>query len=1069
MQNEAGEVSYKVLFANGDIQTKTQSKRVYYYEGSILPIEWTDQHGCGSNSKVSCEIVIQYACEDTLDPKVDNFWPWTAEKAGTGSTYFGQQSFRPSGNDVAAPRDGIPVNANDAATDTIPDTFNAAQCDTRNERRYGMHENYHYYQLCQRTERNKGLYTADQNLRRRDQRATRQNPNGNRNGLECPEERDHYPWWHPSPWIDVAVLSDSAGTEPCMSADQIGCTQRCQYYLNETMNSHHKGYCDVNHESQTVSAKTGSTAWNQRRWHNHRESCESAGFTWYEVSHADNLHWGDGSKNNGFVCAHTQFARVNQLGNAMADTVLSQNDMDKNIDKEAPHGINANRFLWTVPTIPTAKAGTAYFTDMEAAYKSCTMRLRYNISSSDFPAWPREATGAGVEEMVDWGNNTLRTGPTADRAKNTPLTQDPYVYIGPGATAGSTQHDERFLSLAVNTNQYSRTFQDRTFSFEIRKRPTASSAYDSHTDAPAYNAADVNARLEAGGRIFNVNVRGKRGNIVQTYPSVEYDFVPNALALEQNDMVHFQWTGSDYNPRRGCNNGEGGPPDPNTFSTSAGANKASRADRSNVVLTDYMADNVPKDYITYAARTSTWDTTSKVDNNKASVTSHAPCYDPQDTSGDANRRQTECYDTMMRLAYLAQQTDLYSLTKRGAADCLDQAQLDAIGNSAIRENHPLNCAKLNAKPHPYFDGGIIFMRRGGKFPYFSSRNNNFSNRQQIGLICVSSADFNCTADPLTGVIQDSNPLKTGLKTKMEANLAISPCDDDTGGANQFGAPVSCVPEQNEILEAETTVRQEGDNDSLGDGNEQDCPVLSYSTTTSLLGQSASDSKAAGEVGLGIGLGIMFAVLIWASYYLYNTWQRKYGSDKDTGPAYADSKSWQRKNGRDLVAAKRGPAAFKSMPLGTTGRSGAGHRAKADASGFFDSPAPNEYDADQMAMSSQSKSRSPSARVAMHENPLSRSRSPSERQQTHVPSPRAQNFSGYRPEMGPMRKSPNYVKRPPPPPLQSSSSHRAQSPSASRARSPNRSGTANFDYNESQPPRRTRSNKSRPVPGLSDMI
>lgn len=45
---------------------------MYYYEGSILPIEWTNQHGCGSNSKTSCEIVLQYACEDTLDPKVDN-------------------------------------------------------------------------------------------------------------------------------------------------------------------------------------------------------------------------------------------------------------------------------------------------------------------------------------------------------------------------------------------------------------------------------------------------------------------------------------------------------------------------------------------------------------------------------------------------------------------------------------------------------------------------------------------------------------------------------------------------------------------------------------------------------------------------------------------------------------------------------------------------------------------------------------------------------------------------------------------------------------------------------------
>ena len=45
---------------------------------------------------------------------------------------------------------------------------------------------------------------------------------------------------------------------------------------------------------------------------------------------------------------------------------------------------------------------------------------------------------------------------------------------------------------------------------------------------------------------------------MKVYPSVEYDFVPNMLALSTVDMIHFQWTGSDYNPRRGCNDGTGG-------------------------------------------------------------------------------------------------------------------------------------------------------------------------------------------------------------------------------------------------------------------------------------------------------------------------------------------------------------------------------------------------------------------------------------------------------------------------------------------------------------------------------
>jgi hypothetical protein len=37
---------------------------MYYYVGSVLPVEWTAQHGCGTkNSKVDCTIVLQYACE----------------------------------------------------------------------------------------------------------------------------------------------------------------------------------------------------------------------------------------------------------------------------------------------------------------------------------------------------------------------------------------------------------------------------------------------------------------------------------------------------------------------------------------------------------------------------------------------------------------------------------------------------------------------------------------------------------------------------------------------------------------------------------------------------------------------------------------------------------------------------------------------------------------------------------------------------------------------------------------------------------------------------------------------
>lgn len=100
------------------------------------------------------------------------------------------------------------------------------------------------------------MFTADQVLRRNNRQSyssaiyTRQNPNGNRRGYECPEERDYYPYWHPTPWRDIAILADNE--------------TQCDMYRRESNNRVPRGICQETYE--TGELKYWST-------HNNEKDC----------------------------------------------------------------------------------------------------------------------------------------------------------------------------------------------------------------------------------------------------------------------------------------------------------------------------------------------------------------------------------------------------------------------------------------------------------------------------------------------------------------------------------------------------------------------------------------------------------------------------------------------------------------------------------------------------------------------------------------------------------------------------------------------------------------------------
>lgn len=352
-----------------------------FYEDSKLHIEWTNQHGSQS-PRLHTNFVLQYMCDDELPL-----------------------------------RDGKEKTKFDPETEPTDE--------------FGVHESYKYWDECRLRERNNGLFSADQNIKNEAKAIhTRQdrNNNDNRYGFECPEERDYYPYWHPSPWRDIWVCTDT----PVVSFIIFN-GQQCPSYKAESQNVKEKHFCSIPEFNNDKECRDNFGEWKSKG------------------------SWGIEEPRCG-ICPVT---RPNHNGN---------------IDNED----EAPNYMWTIPEgrhIDGAK---------------CVIRIRYNISTADYDGW-----------------NTF-SGSNDD---NSPVSNNPAKdFLGLGTNVTGP------LRLAMDTSQFGRTFQDRTHVFQIRKRPS-----------------NLNCGIKGGNcHILNVNVRGRRGNIVQTYPAVEYDFVPPNIKASSN-------------------------------------------------------------------------------------------------------------------------------------------------------------------------------------------------------------------------------------------------------------------------------------------------------------------------------------------------------------------------------------------------------------------------------------------------------------------------------------------------------------------------------------------------------
>jgi len=475
-----------------------------FLEGSVMKVTWTAQHGC-ANEKNNCNMVLEYTCDthhqDDDDVLNVNYNPTNPAAVTQSAATLANLDYDLMTGLRVQIKNGLNTNTPNDPNNVRDVAATKQNNDNNNNFRTESEE---YYAFGKQRERNKGLFTADQNLQGNDQTKTRQNPGGTRRGLEMPEERDYFPWWQPSIWRPMAIVHNNL--------------EECQRHMAANSSAVETKYACVPQRRQVrngAGANTGGvTGLNNADLQTLLQSkteaeCTTNQGTWY--AHKFDM--------DPPQCVQGTWSQVNNLGN---------------VDGTADGGLPQN-LDWTMPTVEQmAKTGCYKYAmpDSTQEYVRFTVRIRYNMTTMDYAPY---ATTAACNNNK---NNRVQS----------PVTQNPTVDVGV---------EMQGLRLALNTAQTGRTFQDRSHAMRLLSRPqagtqstTANAAVNTGFQANALGLNAGNAQAQAGTtamtpKIWNLNVQGKRGNIVQTFPAVEYDFWPKKLDVKVGECIAMQWTGSN--------------------------------------------------------------------------------------------------------------------------------------------------------------------------------------------------------------------------------------------------------------------------------------------------------------------------------------------------------------------------------------------------------------------------------------------------------------------------------------------------------------------------------------------